>query len=311
VARQVIEYRVLLISPGDMTAARDAVRAAIADWNAHVGPGKGVRLEAVGWESHVHPATGTEPQAIINKQIVEDADVGIALFGARLGSATSAAPSGSAEEIDLLAARGAPLLIYRSTEPVKLAGVDLDQVKAMRDFLDRMKKKALLGDFESVEQLRRLLTMHLTKVVDETLAKASTSGPPTAAAPDVRVNVSVGMPMPEPADPYLKALLSMTVENHSPSPFFFANYHYELEDGRVAQPMTDALTSRPVTAQQIEPGNSITYTVSAPSMMEQAEENQTRIKRAVVVDKIGRKFYSSTASVEIALHNAKTVMRAK
>jgi hypothetical protein len=308
--RQVVEYRVLIISPGDMVAARDAVRSAIADWNAHVGVTKGVRLEAVGWESHAHPASGAEPQAIINKQVGDDCDIGVALFGSRFGSPTSAAPSGSAEEIQRLLARKAPVMIYRSTDAVKLDAVDLDQVAGLRKFLDGMKSKALLGDFENVGALRHLLTMHLTKVIDEMLSAAapSVAGVVTAPLPDVRVSVAVGIPMPEPSDPRLKAVVTTKAENHSPSPFFFNNYYFELDNGDVAQPMSDALTFAPVAAQVIQPGDSVSYNVSALVLMQQAKEKKAKIVRAVVVDKIGRKFFSTPESVQIAFKNAKTVL---
>ena len=308
--RQVVEYRVLVISPGDMTAARDAVRSAISDWNAHVGVAKGVRLEAVGWESHVHPAVGAGPQAVINQQVGDECDIGVALFGTRLGSPTASAASGSAEEVERLLARKAPVMIYRSTEPVRLASVDLGQASALRAYLDGLKSKALLGDFENVVDLRRLLTMHLTRVIDEMLkgAEPSVAGVATAQLPDVRVTVNVGMPMPEPSDPRLKAVLSTSVENHSPSPFYFSNYYFELDNGQQAMPMSDALTLRPVTAQVIQPGDSLSYAASALGLMQQAKENKVRVVRAVVIDKIGRKFYSTAESVTLAFKNALVVL---
>ncbi|MFL5347956.1 MAG: hypothetical protein ACJ8AT_24455 [Hyalangium sp.] len=305
--RQVIEYRCLIISPGDMNAARGAVRSAITDWNAHFGVPKGIRLEAVGWDSHAHPETGGEPQALINKQIVDDCDFGVALFGARLGSPTSAAASGSAEEIDKLAARGAPVLIYTSTERMELTNIDVAQLGALRGFLDQMKKKALIGSFGSPEDLRRLVSMHLTTVVERILAQAAPV--PMAAsnvlAPDIRVSVSAGMPI-GPVDPRLKAIPNIKVENHSTSQFFFKHYHYELDSGEILTPVADALTGEPVAAKSIAPGDSVDYSMSAQVAIDRAKDR--RIKRAVVVDKIGRRFFSSEEDVRLALANARTII---
>lgn len=294
-----------------MAAARDAVRSAISDWNAHVGVGKGVRLEAVGWESHAHPDSGAEPQAIINEQIGDECDIGVALFGSRLGSPTSAAPSGSAEEIDRLIARNAPVMIYRSTEPIKLDSVDLKQLEALRAYLDKKKSHALLGDFSSTPELRHLLTVHLTSAIDDILGAtpSPSAAAGTAKLPDVRVTVSAGFPMPEPVNPTLRAVLSTAIENHSPSPFYFNNYYFELENGHSAQPLSDALTLQPVGAKVIQPGDSISYTVSAPQLMQQLKESRTTPVRVVVVDKIGRKFYSTKEAVSIALKNAENWLK--
>jgi hypothetical protein len=312
VPRQIIEYRVLVISPADMAAAREAVRSAISDWNAHIGVGKGVRMEAVGWESHAYPDSGAEPQAIINQQIGDECDIGVALFGSRLGSPTSAAPSGSAEEIDRLIARGAPVMIYRSSEAIKPDSIDPGQLETLRAYLDKMKKSnALLGDFPNTTELRRLLAMHLTSAIDAILGATPSplAGPGTAKLPDVRVTVSAGLPVPESPNPMLRAVLSTAVENHSPSPFYFSNYYFELENGHSAQPFSDALTLQPVGAKVIQPGDSVLYTVSAPQLMQDLKENKTTLVRAVVVDKIGRKFYSTNEAVSIALKNVETWLK--
>lgn len=311
--RQVVEYRVLIISPGAMAAARESVRTAIADWNAHVGVSKGVRLEAVGWESHAHPGTGEGPQDVINKQVGDSCDIGVALFGARMGSRTATAASGSAEEIERLLGRNAPVMIYTSTEPIKLEGVDIAQATALRAYLELMKKRALLGAFSNPDELRRQLSLHLTKVVEGFVDEREASLPDTltASVPDVRVSVAVGMPMPEPPDPKLKAVLSISIQNHSPVPFYFSQYYFELENGNTAMPMSDAVTLRPVMAQTVPSGDSITFTVSFLSLMEQLREKKTKVVGVVAVDKIGRKFFSSKESIAIALKNAAVVLRSK
>ena len=59
----------------------------------------------------------------------------------------------------------------------------------------------------------------------------------------------------------------------------------------------------------VQPGDSIVFNASALGLLKQAEENKTKIVRAVVVDKIGRKFLSTPESVAIALNNAVTILK--
>ena len=57
-------------------------------------------LEPVGWETHSVPELGDRPQAIINRQILRESDLLIAVFWTRIGTATGAHPSGTVEEIE-------------------------------------------------------------------------------------------------------------------------------------------------------------------------------------------------------------------
>ena len=63
-------------------------------WNAEHGEGRQVVFQAVGWETHTTPEFGNEPQAIINRQALDECDVLIGLLWTTLGSPTKTAPSG-------------------------------------------------------------------------------------------------------------------------------------------------------------------------------------------------------------------------
>jgi hypothetical protein len=307
-ARTVVEHRVLIISPGDVPGARQAVRDAIADWNAHVGVAKGVRLEPVGWETHAHPGSGAAPQEIINDQLVDSCDLGVAVFGGRLGSPTKAAESGSAEEVKRLVDAGRPVLIYRNTGTVAIDRVDAVQLEALREFLDQIKDKALLGDFSDESDLRRKVALHLTRVVDEDLAAESLPAPKVEPDQGIRVVVSTGLPMPPPEDPHLQVTISVTIENHSGRKFYFSNLQFQLDSGEVAQPLSDVLTRRPIASTVIDSGDSITYNFSALGLIEQLTETRREALQVVVADKIGRKFLSGQESLRTVLENAKKLL---
>ena len=112
----VLTYKCLLISPGDLTGARDEIRDAVTRWNAAIGEALEIKIELLAWETHGVPDASGSPQKVLNGQIVDKADLGIALFWTRLGTPTELSLSGSVEEIERLLARGSRLLIYRCTE---------------------------------------------------------------------------------------------------------------------------------------------------------------------------------------------------
>jgi hypothetical protein len=61
---------------------------------------------------------GNRPQAIINAQAVDRADIVVAFFDSRLGTSTGVDVSGTAEEINRAVDMGKPVHVYFSDEPL-------------------------------------------------------------------------------------------------------------------------------------------------------------------------------------------------
>lgn len=138
--------RVLIASPGDTRDERDAVERALHDWNASRAAREQVVLLPRRWETNAVPVLGGGGQGAINKQLLDNADVVIALFDSRLGQATEDAVSGTAEEIERAEGAGKQVHVYFSEEPLP-RDVDAAQLVALRDFKQVLQAKGLLGSY--------------------------------------------------------------------------------------------------------------------------------------------------------------------
>lgn len=156
---------VMIASPSDVREARDAVHKALDRWNESNTSMRKVALVPIRWETSAVPMLGNSPQAIINKQLVDKADIVIALFGSKLGTVTPAAVSGTAEEIDQAETDGKPIHLYFSTAPLA-NDVDPDQLKALRAFQAELEQRGLYGTFGSTEEL----TAHVWQAIEHDLA---------------------------------------------------------------------------------------------------------------------------------------------
>jgi hypothetical protein len=141
---------VLIASPSDAIAERDAVESAIQEWNANHHADTGVMLHAVRWESHSYPASGDRPQAIVNRQIVDQGDFLIGIFGNRLGTPTGAAQSGTIEEIERFRKAGKHVVLYFSTADLP-RNADREQLKALEDYQRERQKDTLYATFRTGE----------------------------------------------------------------------------------------------------------------------------------------------------------------
>lgn len=95
------------------------------------------------WETHASPAMGDRAQAIINKQLLKQCDLLVAVFWTRLGSPTGQATSGTVEEINEHLGAGKPAMIYFSEAPVRPDSVEHAQYKALRDFREDCKRRRI------------------------------------------------------------------------------------------------------------------------------------------------------------------------
>ncbi len=155
-------YRVLIASPSDLTEEREAATMAINDWNAQHAAAEGIVLLPVKWETHARPESGVRPQGAINAQIVQTCDILIGMFWTKLGTGAGVAESGTVEEINQFVEQQKPALLYFSDRPTAPSGIDLKQLKKLKDFKDATYSQALVGSFHSVDELRTNLLRDLT-----------------------------------------------------------------------------------------------------------------------------------------------------
>ena len=124
---------VMIASPSDVIAEREAARDVIHDWNnTHAGPKTAVLLP-IGWDTHTSPELGKPPQEIINERVLRDSDLLVGIFWQRLGTPTGGYPSGSVEEIRHHIDAGKPALVYFSDAP-PAPDADQAQLAALAQF---------------------------------------------------------------------------------------------------------------------------------------------------------------------------------
>lgn len=167
-------YKIFLGSPGGLDDERSAVRNAVEEVNRakrHVGLGFCV----VEGDKDVAPDVGAYAQDVINKKIVDDAEVFVFVFGTRVGTPTPTAESGTIEEFQRAlqirkANRGGwpKIMVYFSDAPVKPSSVDFEQFLRVQSFREESAKAGVFYyPFDSADRLEDLVRVHLNTVCGE------------------------------------------------------------------------------------------------------------------------------------------------
>lgn len=163
--------KVMIASPGDVADERQAIRDIINEWNYIYAEDRGLVLMPVGWETHSTPTMGDRPQAIINRQVLANCDLLVAVFWTRLGSPTGLAASGTVEEIEEHLKAGKPAMLYFSSMPVRLDSVNEKQYKSLTAFKDECYKRGLVENYDSLEEFRAKFSRHLAQKIIQSFSE--------------------------------------------------------------------------------------------------------------------------------------------
>lgn len=159
-------YQLLISAPGDLP--EEDIRAAfdaVARWNVLNGRPQSATVVPTHWSQHSAAEHGTRPQESLNKQLVEAADILIALFWHRLGSPTGEVESGTVEELEEASANGAYVGVLRCTRAIPPADLDGGQVGRLNAFLDEIRPTSLIFDYEDAAALRERVDTLLTTAI--------------------------------------------------------------------------------------------------------------------------------------------------
>jgi hypothetical protein len=157
--------KVMIASPGDVANERRQAREVVHEWNVVHSESRHQVLMPIAWETHATPAMGERAQEIINRQLLRDSDILVAVFWTRVGTPTGQAAGGTIEEVEEHLGTGKPAMIYFSSAPVRPDSVDEEQYRALRQFRESCRQRGLVEEYESVAEFREKFSRHLAQTV--------------------------------------------------------------------------------------------------------------------------------------------------
>ncbi|EJL6615600.1 hypothetical protein AB2373_17010 [Vibrio cholerae] len=296
-AKSIIQFKCLLMSPGDVSDEREAASMVISHWNAQIGEAIGAKVELVRWETHSQPELGKHPQKLLNDQMVEDADFGIGIFWSKLGTPTDTHDSGTVEEIDGLINKGAKVSLYISNKAIP-QNMSQDYQR-LSEYIDSIKHNGLFQYFSSTSEFRELLLLHLTKTVVDLLYKekgvddlaATSLGYQNVENNKPNVVIKTDGAIVPNGHGGTKYYLCVTTQNHSPNSVFIGGIQIKLSDNRTLFYQRDALLNKLNSRKELHSGESHTFYFD-PIQINKDLSNLNLISHVSVSDDIDRIYES-------------------
>ena len=171
----------LIASPDDAGEERALLRDKLIAWTVTHGRREGVAVIPWLWERHPVTVVGGRPQALLNEQAVDQADVVIAFFDRRLGTETSVDVYGTAEQITRAADAGVPVHVYFSAEPWP-QDADPEQIRSLRAFEAEMEKRGAMGTYTDSTHLAAQVARAIEADIEDSGWSQLSAGPLQIAA---------------------------------------------------------------------------------------------------------------------------------
>ncbi|MBV9302838.1 MAG: hypothetical protein JOY62_13435 [Acidobacteriaceae bacterium] len=174
--KQTQVFSLFLAGAGDVKEEQTLVGRITEEWNLENWPARQALISISSWRSSAYPDSGNEPQQLINKQLLDHADIIVGIFWTRFGTPTSAAQSGTLEEIERGMATGKKVMIYFSDRDISPSTLDAQQYSQILAFKKKYAEQGLYCTYKSLDEFALVFRRHLGRLMNEML------GPPSKDA---------------------------------------------------------------------------------------------------------------------------------
>ncbi len=294
--RHVTEFTVLISSPNDLQADRDAVEEVIDELNELL-RSRSIRLRAWRWEKSATPGIGDEGQDVVRRSYrIDEFDLVIGLLGAKLGTPTSGAPSGTVSEIrEAIAMDGRRfdnfhVQVYFKNESLNVHQIDVSEISRLQEFKQELVRDGVLFKLYGTEkELMASVRLGLNRAIECWLK----NNPGFIAKSDAPVS-SESEAIDESNLPEKNSPLTVAEEDDDELGIidYIADFESNLAD------VLSSMTS--ISTVQTEITNSVNaMTARAPSFATMASHDQKKVINALAAELNG-----SAEKIFAALENA-------
>ena len=165
--------RIVVASPGDVQAERDAIEVVAAELNRTIADDRGLLFEISRWETDAYPGFHLQgPQALIDSVLrIEDCDLLIGIFWKRFGTPVLDAQSGTEHEFRTAYEawkrnKHPQIMVYFNEKAyTPKSKAETDQWGQVLEFKREFPKEGLWWSYKGVSQFEKIVRNHLIQFI--------------------------------------------------------------------------------------------------------------------------------------------------
>jgi formylglycine-generating enzyme required for sulfatase activity len=185
------EIRIVVASPGDVQAERDALAHIIEELNDGVAADRNVRLALSRWETDTYPGFHPEgPQGLVDAKLrIAECDIVIGIFWKRFGTPVKDADSGTEHEFRTAyeswkkTKRPHVMMYFNQTPHAPQSPDEAEQWVKVLKFRNEFPPEGLWWKYDGAQAFERTARQHLSKFVRDAYPLPTSTAPPPAEPP--------------------------------------------------------------------------------------------------------------------------------
>lgn len=163
--------KIVFCGPGDVAKELDIAAKVVDEWNRNHFDSLNCGLKLLNWKTDAAPSMAERGQAVINRELIDSAELIVAVFWRRFGTPTGMHDSGTAEEVIRSMSRDKPVMLYFSDIEAPMVAEDPEQAAKLWDFRQKAMATGLPWNFKSRRQFGELFKQHLNTRVTELISQ--------------------------------------------------------------------------------------------------------------------------------------------
>ncbi len=160
----VTQYNLLISCPSDIREDEEIawIRNAVDCFNKT--NNSGIHINIVYWKYNAYAESGDRAQELLNRQLVNDCDAGVAIFWSKFGTPTGEYGSGTVEEIMMLLSGGKQVFTFFCNKPYP-PDVNKDELNKIREFKQwyQDKGKGIYKEYSSNEEFQQIIYYNIAQ----------------------------------------------------------------------------------------------------------------------------------------------------
>ena len=146
-------YDLLISCPSDVSSYVEMLEKEINHFNNFYGRFNDIIIRTKYWSRDSFSEIGNTPQETLNKQIVDNSDLILAVFWTRFGTPTENYGSGTEEEIERFISEKKQVFLYFLDKPVNPSKLDFEQYNKLNGFKEKYKSQGIYFTVEDEDNL--------------------------------------------------------------------------------------------------------------------------------------------------------------
>lgn len=140
-------YRIMIGCPGDIKEEIGIAMRVINHWTTLHAEQHNTVLLPIHWATSSYPEHGAHPQTLLNGQLASKSDMLIGIFGAKVGTPTDKAQSGTIEEIEEHVKSGKPVMLFFRRQ--NDTSIPASEIEKLQSFKSNVKDQCLYREYDT------------------------------------------------------------------------------------------------------------------------------------------------------------------